>query len=295
METRTNKIQQSGFTLIELLVVIAIIAILAAILFPVFAQAKEAAKKTACLSNSKQQAIAGVIYMGDYDDTIVPLAVRADAGTVQGPDEANPGAARWFSSNSFDLLLQPYMKSVDLWGCPSATFTLPPGATAANAPKAKPRTYSINKHVAIELGNQAFGPTPGPVNGSVIEYSADLIVISDGWNRGMYGHRTNFIGATNSADSACSSYTGATFSGTEQYKRHKGGASYAFADGHAKFKKPEQTLAPYVLWYVDRPKVEDVMQNPHPTTYGYQPAATPPPLQQSTACAVFYTRNGRGI
>jgi prepilin-type N-terminal cleavage/methylation domain-containing protein/prepilin-type processing-associated H-X9-DG protein len=60
---------KKGFTLIELLVVIAIIAILAAILFPVFAQAKEAAKKTTCLSNEKQLGLGVIMYQGDYDDT----------------------------------------------------------------------------------------------------------------------------------------------------------------------------------------------------------------------------------
>ena len=61
--------QRRAFTLIELLVVIAIIAILAAILFPVFAQAKEAAKKTGCLSNQKNIGMAHMLYIGDYDDT----------------------------------------------------------------------------------------------------------------------------------------------------------------------------------------------------------------------------------
>jgi prepilin-type N-terminal cleavage/methylation domain-containing protein len=60
-----------AFTLIELLVVIAIIAILAAILFPVFAQAKAAAKKSSCLSNTKQMTLATIMYGGDYDDMMV--------------------------------------------------------------------------------------------------------------------------------------------------------------------------------------------------------------------------------
>ena len=63
---------QQGFTLIELLVVIAIIAILAAILFPVFAQAREAARTVSCLSNNKQIGTAQVMYVQDYDETIVP-------------------------------------------------------------------------------------------------------------------------------------------------------------------------------------------------------------------------------
>ena len=62
--------RRKAFTLIELLVVIAIIAILAAILFPVFAQAKEAAKSTACLSNMAQTALAEKLYSGDYDDAL---------------------------------------------------------------------------------------------------------------------------------------------------------------------------------------------------------------------------------
>src|SRR5271157_3367784 len=67
----SSRTPSRGFTLIELLVVIAIIAILAAILFPVFAQAKEAAKKTSCLSNEKQYGLAHNIYANDYDDSYV--------------------------------------------------------------------------------------------------------------------------------------------------------------------------------------------------------------------------------
>ncbi|MBI1333781.1 MAG: prepilin-type N-terminal cleavage/methylation domain-containing protein [Armatimonadetes bacterium] len=89
-----------AFTLIELLVVIAIIAILAAILFPVFAQAKEAAKKTTCLSNQKQVGLGVIMYQGDNDDTF-PMD--------QYWDYSNPSAAqiRWFDS------VYPYIKNGD--------------------------------------------------------------------------------------------------------------------------------------------------------------------------------------
>jgi prepilin-type N-terminal cleavage/methylation domain-containing protein/prepilin-type processing-associated H-X9-DG protein len=93
-----------AFTLIELLVVIAIIAILAAILFPVFAQAKEAAKRTSCLSNTKQTGLALVMYANDYDDT------------VPSPYE-NFGNLPFALVDSWQLV-SPYIKSENLWFCP---------------------------------------------------------------------------------------------------------------------------------------------------------------------------------
>ena len=83
---------RAGFTLIELLVVIAIIAILAAILFPDFAQAKAAAKATATLSNIKQQSLAHIMYAGDSDD-VVPLAAVRDAPVVEPMSAQSSGEA----------------------------------------------------------------------------------------------------------------------------------------------------------------------------------------------------------
>lgn len=111
----------SAFTLIELLVVIAIIAILAAILFPVFAQAKNAAKKTASISNVKQAVLAGILYQGDFDDVIVPAianGVRGDSLGVQFPSSCfGPGDSAPCRFG-YPLLLQPYSKNRQMFLCP---------------------------------------------------------------------------------------------------------------------------------------------------------------------------------
>src|SRR5690242_6471476 len=104
--------RRSGFTLIELLVVIAIIAILAAILFPVFAQAREQARKANCLSNCKQLGTAMQMYAQDYDDML--------------PGWDNPGgtplAAQWGWAIVVPLL-DAYVKSPKVWTCPSGLNT----------------------------------------------------------------------------------------------------------------------------------------------------------------------------
>ncbi len=114
-----------AFTLIELLVVIAIIAILAAILFPVFAQAKEAAKKTSCLSDSKQIGMAEQIYLADVDDTY-PITRPYDI-----PSNTNYAINFvWASADTFTTpspvtrsmwanAMAPYMKNLGIWSCPS--------------------------------------------------------------------------------------------------------------------------------------------------------------------------------
>src|SRR5580658_10676040 len=99
-----NTHRHSGFTLIELLVVIAIIAILAAILFPVFARARESARRTSCLSNVKQTDLANLTYVQDYDETL-PTLVR-DVST-------NP-----VTTIDFSTLLQPYIKNTQIFYCP---------------------------------------------------------------------------------------------------------------------------------------------------------------------------------
>src|SRR5687768_11469533 len=121
--------KRSGFTLIELLVVIAIIAILAAILFPVFARAREAARKTACLSNNNQIAKGFIMYTQDYDEMFPPYSanVGAPPGCVQYP------GGQFALQYMFPNLVGPYIKNgVDVatgalgqvWACPTVKASL---------------------------------------------------------------------------------------------------------------------------------------------------------------------------
>jgi prepilin-type N-terminal cleavage/methylation domain-containing protein/prepilin-type processing-associated H-X9-DG protein len=97
--------QRTGFTLIELLVVIAIIAILAAILFPVFAQAREKARQATCLSNLKQLGLAHMMYAQDYDDTLIAAQINTATGGLRWPQ-----------------LLAPYVKARGFVLCPTANY-----------------------------------------------------------------------------------------------------------------------------------------------------------------------------
>jgi prepilin-type N-terminal cleavage/methylation domain-containing protein/prepilin-type processing-associated H-X9-DG protein len=112
MASRTA--DRSGFTLIELLVVIAIIAILAAILFPVFARAREQARRSSCLSNLKQLGLAAMMYGQDYDEQL-------PVGVTQG----NP---LWDVVNA----LMPYVKNRAIFYCPSISVLVPYDPTLAN-------------------------------------------------------------------------------------------------------------------------------------------------------------------
>ena len=141
---------KKAFTLIELLVVIAIIAILAAILFPVFAQAKEAAKKTACLSNLKQIGTATEIYLNDYDDTYYAhrfncggtaannyaasqpcadyLGTQANGLNATAPDQVNGPTGAVNEREYYVYLLYPYTKNFAMFQCPDAKSPFYPGS-----------------------------------------------------------------------------------------------------------------------------------------------------------------------
>jgi prepilin-type N-terminal cleavage/methylation domain-containing protein/prepilin-type processing-associated H-X9-DG protein len=133
LKVRTRR---SGFTLIELLVVIAIIGILAAMVFPVFARARESARKAVCLSNVKNLALAIQMYLGDNGDTLPPAEHRAEVleyfdlipasekrtdtwnGTLEG--HCAVGATKANPYLKWPVVLEEYVKNRDVWSCPSA-------------------------------------------------------------------------------------------------------------------------------------------------------------------------------
>jgi len=226
-----------AFTLIELLVVIAIIAILAAILFPVFAQAKSAAKKASCLSNVKQMATAAQLYLGDYDDTYPVGSYSEPSGF------AFSNTLYWYfglilTSGSTAVLdtkrglLYPYEKSGQIVNCPDGR-NIKPGAGGApftidvsNAPLGYDKNALLVFGQATPTAGVNYGPFPVATTWDDV---ANSILIAD----------SGFSNATSSFNGLAlpkSVQTGLarSCSNANLQGRHSGQANVAFQDTHAK-------------------------------------------------------------
>ena len=207
--------RRRGFTLIELLVVIAIIAILAAILFPVFAKAREKARQTSCLSNVKQITLACLMYAQDYDEQI-------PAGRVQH----NPADCSNDSKAFFQHVTEPYVKNPQIFQCPSnSSISQTCGRFYVWANNMSiPNTYGINCRFGTSGGRKL----------AVIPRPAEAFYVVDGRNAGGGWWR-----GFRAANGSCSQ---------DQYYReiHNGGLNIGLVDGHAKWYSSAKAFAPLV-------------------------------------------------
>jgi prepilin-type N-terminal cleavage/methylation domain-containing protein/prepilin-type processing-associated H-X9-DG protein len=265
--------KRRGFTLIELLVVIAIIAILAAILFPVFAQAREKARQTSCLSNMKELGLALNMYAQDYDGTLMQTSWEDPVLKIH-----------------WSYLTQPYIKNLQIFVCPSDPNPVTPNTPCAagqqpgNGCDAQvPKFSYINNYAAIPAHDFL------PVSEAAFGTPASLIVLTERRNylsvnnpdptkpvgqwkgAGGFWITSSTKGASAGTSQPCPSdqlnvnyrYVTmaditANLNATSDKKpemirvywnRHNGGANYAFFDGHAKWYKLEQTINPQnFLW-----------------------------------------------
>ncbi|MCW3051327.1 MAG: prepilin-type N-terminal cleavage/methylation domain [Chthonomonadales bacterium] len=169
---RRPRVATFGFTLIELLVVIAIIAILAAILFPVFAKARESARRTVCVSNVKQIGLGWMMYVQDYDETFPPSNSPANSQwgpstTFTGKYPCKPCRPHLKTNDAviYDptIYAMPYIKSIDLFKCPS-DVGLPTGqvndpSQGQSVWKVEKTSYCLNT-VMTRLGSLSAMPLP---------------------------------------------------------------------------------------------------------------------------------------
>jgi len=191
-----NNTNKRAFTLIELLVVIAIIAILAAILFPVFAQAKEAAKKTQCLSNVKNLDLATIIYSSDYDDYIVPSDVTNGSGSyAPGLDQPiNWNVTPYNGYEDWSVLVLPYVKNGSQSGVETTNDTplrVAGGVFACpDFPALQAEEYGLNRYLAPGLSNgivinwsEGGADVPAVVSTSSLDNVADkFLLMEKGYN-----------------------------------------------------------------------------------------------------------------
>jgi prepilin-type N-terminal cleavage/methylation domain-containing protein/prepilin-type processing-associated H-X9-DG protein len=277
MKDRLNR-GKSGFTLIELLVVIAIIAILAAILFPVFARAREAARQSSCASNVKQCSLAILQYEQDYDEKF-PLASQELYNSDPNKNKVDSPWGPWKNRHTgWDKAVQPYVKNARVFQCPSASDAPQAGnAGTDDSDQTGAVTYAINKQLTGDPSDLNWISGFHPQKLAACQFPAVTVLVLEadlagstgnmgheydgwGWEDG-HPHQINGRGTTAGNESGAvwdESPTGqanscklgnkldyAVNSGIAAARRHNDGGNYAFVDGHVKWYKADATC---VIW-----------------------------------------------
>jgi prepilin-type N-terminal cleavage/methylation domain-containing protein/prepilin-type processing-associated H-X9-DG protein len=210
---QTLRAKQRGFTLIELLVVIAIIAILAAILFPVFARARSQARKAMCTSNLKQLALGTMMYVQDHDETFPPRY-----------GSQSSGAASWIIS------IQPYVKNQKIGGCPEQNSEAERRYLGTYAWMG----YGMNTSLWVNVGG-------AQATLAAVPFPAETLMQADSTFDDIYARprRRTRVAFPNSTDGSpytlpCNQIRTRHGAGTG-VDMASGGSNISYADGHVKF------------------------------------------------------------
>ncbi|NUQ00971.1 MAG: DUF1559 domain-containing protein [Armatimonadetes bacterium] len=204
--------RRHAFTLIELLVVIAIIAILAAILFPVFAKAREKARQNSCMSNTKQLALACQQYTQDYDEHVPWYVDDGYQFDLMG----------WFN------LVKPYSKNTQLLYCPS----VPKGTQATD--------YGVNYPNVSGVGNSA--------TLAQLQVPAETCFVTETEGQNVSGRNAALYLCYSPFTYALGSITWAYYYGLAWPGRHNEGNNVAYVDGHAKWRRWTEAVRDRNFW-----------------------------------------------
>ncbi len=217
----------AAFTLIELLVVIAIIAILAAILFPVFARAREQARKTACLSNTKQLGLGFMMYAQDFDESL-PSVWFGDGPGRSWPWVVWPGSVDW--NGVFTHAVMPYIKNKQILQCPS-------GTTNKRWSNVNGISYGYSEYIYnFEQGFSKLADlsktTAGPAN---------IAVIAECYSSGIF-HDWEGDGP-NQANGQNDGFNRIRYHQWDPWQSNHEGTNFTYADGHSKFLPKDRIIS----------------------------------------------------
>ena len=210
----------AGFTLIEMLVVIAIISLLAAILFPVFAQARAKAYQAQCASNLRQIGLALVMYAQDNDETLMPGRHRAMP--LPGSPTPAPPASYYGGWAGPGFI---YLRAPDVFRCP--TDASPDGSVGAEA------AWAVTYFFSAQLGA---GDVPAGLPLSAIGCPDRTITVAE--NTADTGSGSGLVRLQNPAEDD-SRYADRFTATGDGYDRHQGGRNFLLADGHVRRLRPE--------------------------------------------------------